>query len=71
MTPKGIRGRCAAACLLPPPAAAGACCRRRPAVHHHDAGTCRPSQATTGEAFSIALAIYAAVCLGLLLAFTW
>lgn len=28
-------------------------------------------QATTGEAFAIALAIYAAVCLGILLAFTW
>ncbi len=33
--------------------------------------TFRHSQATTGEAFSIALAIYAAVCLGILLAFTW
>ncbi|KAI7841239.1 hypothetical protein COHA_005076 [Chlorella ohadii] len=31
----------------------------------------RDQKATTGEAFSIALAIYAAVCLGLLLAFTW
>lgn len=30
-----------------------------------------PPQATTGEAFVIALAIYAAVCLGILLAFTW
>lgn len=47
--------------------AAAAACRR----WHPSHSASRPPQATTGEAFVIALAIYAAVCLGILLAFTW
>lgn len=58
--------------MLPLAAAAAAACAAATSSHTPFNACLRPPpQASTGEAFVIALAIYAAVCLGILLAFTW